>query len=169
MTEPIGVIPNELRAQLEAPEVVVELGQPFPLFPVSITRAEIDDYIEKDASGLVSLITVLDPISGYCLPLSIQGVIADDGTFGIDVETRKLGKDLLTNKGKFRKRNVYPFIASLRLTIGTEHRKKEELIPQINHEVNGISFFLPNALDSVEEDEVERFEGRLFSITAENR
>jgi hypothetical protein len=167
MAETVGVIPNELRAQQQTPEVVVEFGQPFPLFPLEVTKAKRNKVMDKDANGLQSSITILDPVTGFLLPLSINGVLAPDGSFGIDIKTGKLGEDLLTRKGKLR-RKVYPFIAGLRLTILVENRKQEELTPKVNPKTNGISFFLPNAFESIGINEIKNIKGKLFSITAEN-
>jgi hypothetical protein len=159
----------ETAAQIQATERTVNLGEEFLLFPTNATKNVPDTRTGEFDMEHYSTITVVDPVNGFRLPLSIHAThdFVDEGVVSVDIRTTSLGSDLLTARRKLRRKKVIPFIASLRLVVSQGKRSSEELIPQINDKVNGISFYLPEALNE-SSDGVGELKGRLFSITAEN-
>jgi hypothetical protein len=149
----------------------VNLGEEFPLFPPESTINKPDTKTGEYDMQHFSSITVIDPENGFKLPLSIHAFHSfdtDSGSISVDVKTTRLGSDLLTTRRKLRRKKVIPFIGSLRLVVSSSTGKSEELIPEINPKVDGISFYLPQALNEAVSG-VGELKGRLFSITAENR
>jgi hypothetical protein len=168
MSELVGKAPVELQETDQSEERTVLLGKEFVLFPhestINIPDAETGEYDMEHSSS----VTIIDPVTGFRLPLLIYGTHSfegNSGMIGVDIKTKGLGRDLLTVRRKLRKK-VFPFIASLRMSITPADGKSEEFIPKINSLVDGISFYLTSAVDS-DGKGVGELKARLFSVTAE--